>query len=741
MKTTASVEDVFRIIYTEHHDPYTVLGIHRISLRKKPSVAVRAFLPAVVQAWVVREGENGARVETVMERVHAEGFFEAVFKGESDVFPYMLKTVGYDEEERVFHDSYAFLPQLTDFDLHLFNEGNHYKIYNKLGAHYVEINGIGGIEFAVWAPNARSVSVIGSFNNWDRRMHAMRVLGGSGVWEIFIPGLDAGELYKFEIKSKDGYVLDKTDPFAAAMEVRPRTASLTHRSYHTWDDAAWMKQRRGTDAANTPMSIYEVHLGSWRRPEKHNPEHALFGGVTYRGMAPQLAAYVKEMGYTHIELLPIMEHPFDGSWGYQVTGYYAPSSRFGSPDDFRWFIDFMHREGIGVILDWVPAHFPKDQHALGRFDGTALFEHADPRKGEHMDWGTFIFNYGRNEVRNFLIANALYWIDEFHIDGLRIDAVASLLYLDYSRKEGEWIPNEFGGRENLEAINFLRQLNWAVRVNHPGAIVIAEESTSFTGVTHPADSNGLGFDFKWNMGWMHDMLEYFQKDPLFRRYHHNNLTFGLLYAFTEQFLLPISHDEVVHGKGSLIGKMPGDYWQRFANMRAFLGFMYAHPGKKLLFMGQEFGQWNEWNHDDELDWNLLAFDAHRQLQTWVKDLNTLYRNEPALFEIDTSWQGFAWIDLHDANHSMLSFERVARNGERVVVVCNFTPTVHEHYRLGVSEPGVYRELLNSDSEFYGGSGVGNGGAASTDDVPHHDRQQSLLLRVPPLGVLFLKRND
>ena len=738
MRSTAAVEDIYKIIYTEHHDPYSVLGIHKVTYRKKPCMAVRAFMPLATHAWVLREYDDGRVEDFPMLRVHGDGFFEFVFEDEETPFPYKLRRTTLDGEEHTFHDSYAFLPQLTDFDLHLFAEGNHYRIYDKLGAHYREIDGVGGIEFAVWAPNARSVSVIGSFNGWDRRRHAMRVLGSSGVWEIFIPGVDDGALYKFEIKTQIGHIAVKADPFSFAMEERPRTASVVHVSREfDWSDRDWMKLRRESAPLDGPMSIYEVHIGSWKNVdgEEERP-------LNYRELADTLVSYVKENGYTHVEFLPIMEHPFDGSWGYQVTGYFAPTSRYGSHEDFMFLINCFHEEGIGVLLDWVPAHFPKDQHALGYFDGSHLFEHADPRKGEHMDWGTLIFNYGRNEVRNFLIANALYWIDRFHIDGLRIDAVASMLYLDYSRNEGEWVPNEFGGRENLEAINFLRQLNWAIHSYYPGVMVMAEESTSFTGVTHPVDSDGLGFDLKWNMGWMNDTLEYFEKDPLFRKHHHNNLTFSMLYAFSEKFLLPISHDEVVHGKNALITKMPGDYWQKFANMRLFFGYKYGHPGKKLLIMGQEFGQWNEWNHDSELDWNLLEFDAHRQLLTWVRDLNMLYRQEKALFQDDFSWEGFQWIEIEDADRSLLSFERIAKDaGERLIFLCNFTPTVHHHYRLGVSEAGTYREVLNSDSEYYGGSGVGNWGSVSTEDVASHNREQSLVLTVPPLAVLILKRES
>ncbi|MAT38926.1 MAG: 1,4-alpha-glucan branching enzyme [Ectothiorhodospiraceae bacterium] len=731
---TAALEDIYRIIFTEHHDPYTVLGIHKITALGEPAVSIRAFLPLATEVYVLREFEDGRTEEFPMERVHVEGFYEYIFLGESDVFRYKLKRVTADGETHVFYDSYAFLPQLTDYDLHLFGEGNHFRIYDKLGSHFRLNDGIGGVHFAVWAPSARSVSVIGDFNGWDRRRHAMRVLGSSGVWEMFVPGLDDGTMYKFEVKTRDGHIMDKTDPYARYMEVRPRTASIVKsRETYSWSDQHWMDERSASDPYDKPVSIYEIHLASWKR-------HGDGGYYSYREIANELVPYIQSAGFTHVELLPIMEHPFDGSWGYQVTGYYAPTSRHGSPDDFRYLIDKLHQAGIGVLLDWVPAHFPKDLHALGLFDGTHVYEHSDPRKGEHLDWGTFIFNYGRHEVKNFLIANALFWLEQFHLDGIRIDAVASMLYLDYSRNEGEWVPNEYGGRENLEAINFLRQLNWAVHANCPGAMVIAEESTSFTGVTHPVDDNGLGFDYKWNMGWMHDTLEYFEKDPIFRKYHHNNLTFSLLYAFTERFMLPISHDEVVYGKKSLLNKMPGDYWQKFANMRLFLGYMWTHPGKKLLFMGQEFGQWNEWNHDTQLDWNLLEFDSHNQLFQWLKDLNGLYRDEKALHEVDFSWEGFEWVDLHDNERSILAYERFCKEKrESVIVVCNFTPMVYEDYRLGVHVAGSYREVLNSDSHFYGGSGVGNGGTVNSENIGAHEREHSLTLRLPPLGMLILKR--
>jgi 1,4-alpha-glucan branching enzyme len=735
MTITASLEDIYRVIYTEHYDPYSVLGIHHVEIDGKEAVSVRAYLPNADEAFVVRDPETDSPHEYPMQKIHQEGFFEIVFQDDTEFFQYKLRRVSQDGASHTFFDSYAFLPQLTDFDLQLFGEGNHFKIFEKLGAHFRVINGVGGIEFAVWAPSARSVSVIGDFNDWDRRSHAMRALGNSGVWEMFIPGLDDGTVYKYEIKTLQGHVLDKTDPYATFMELRPRTASIVKsRNNYEWQDDEWIEQRAKNDALASPMSIYEVHLASWKR----NPDGSYY---SFRQLAVELVDYVADMGYTHVELLPVMEHPFDGSWGYQVSGYYAPSSRFGDPDDFRYLIDQFHARGIAVLLDWVPAHFPMDSHALGLFDGTHVYEHEDPRKGVHLDWGTFIFNYGRHEVTNFLVANAIYWVEKFHLDGLRIDAVASMLYLDYSREDGDWIPNQYGGRENLEAINLIRQLNWSMHNAFPGVMVIAEESTSFPGVTHPVDNNGLGFDIKWNMGWMHDMLEYFQKDPLFRKFHHNNLTFSLLYAFNERFLLPISHDEVVHFKKSLISKMPGDYWQKFANTRLFHGFMYGHPGKKLLFMGQEFGQWNEWNHDIGLEWNLLDFEAHSQLLQWVKDLNILYKNSPALYEQDFSWEGFEWIDLHDNERSLLAFERFSLDRrESLIFVLNFTPTVRDDYRLGVREQGNYHEVLNSDSEFYGGSGIGNMGSVHTEETEWHERPYSLTLRLPPLGLLILKKD-
>ncbi|MBI3586928.1 MAG: 1,4-alpha-glucan branching protein GlgB [Ignavibacteriales bacterium] len=735
MKSTVSQDEMHRIVSTDHYDPFQVLGPHVIQGTKRKSLAIRAFLPDTNYISVVELKNGEPAKEYPMQKILDEGFFEVVIPNRSKVFPYKLKRVIDANTSDLFYDSYSFLPTLTDFDLYLFNAGDHHRIYEKLGAHYAEVNGVGGIQFAVWAPAARSVSVIGSFNGWDRRKHAMRVLGSSGVWEIFIPGLPEGELYKFQVKTQPGEILDKTDPYAVEMELRPSTASRVNLlSGFSWSDNDWMKRRASDDHGSKPMSVYEVHLGSWARiPEEGNR------WLTYREFAERLVAYVKQHGFTHIELLPVMEHPLDGSWGYQVTGYFAPTSRFGKPQDFMHFVDHCHQNRIGVILDWVPAHFPKDIHALGEFDGTHLYEHADPRKGEHQDWGTYIFNFGRKEVKNFLISNALYWIDKYHIDGFRIDAVASMLYLDYSRKEGEWLPNQYGGRENLDAIEFIKYLNSIVHQYYPGVLTIAEESTAWPGVTNSLEHGGLGFDLKWNMGWMHDMLEYFSKDPIHRSHHHRNLTFVLLYAFTERFLLPLSHDEVVHGKRSLLDKMPGDVWQKFANLRALHGLQYGFPGKKLLFMGDEIGQWTEWSHDQSLDWHLLNDGMHSGLLRWIDDLNKFYKHEPALYEIDFHYTGFDWIDFHDSVSSIISFERKSVNAaERIIVVCNFTPVPRLDYRIGVAEQGAYAELLNSDSSYYGGSNMGNAGTIESEEIPHHNRQYSIRLTLPPLAILFLK---
>jgi 1,4-alpha-glucan branching enzyme len=732
MKTTVSSDALKRIISTDHHDPYSVLGAHLVEKKGIRAVAVRAFLPEAKEVSVI---ETATSTEYVMTKIMEEGFYEVVLPDHSEVFPYQLKKVTHEDTREIFSDPYSFLPTITEYDLYLFNSGDHHRIYDKLGAHACEVQGVTGVQFGVWAPNAKNVSVVGNFNNWDRRRHAMRVLGASGVWEIFLPGVHEHELYKFQVKTKSGAILEKADPYGTEMELRPKTATkINFLQQHAWNDDRWIQQRSESDHLGEPISIYEVHLGSWARVAEENNRW-----LTYRELAEKLVAYVQKQGYTHIELLPIMEHPFDASWGYQVTGYFAPTSRFGTPQDFMFFVDYCHQHNIGVILDWVPAHFPKDQFALAQFDGTHLYEHADPRKGEHQDWGTYIFNYGRNEVRNFLLSNALFWVDKYHIDGLRIDAVASMLYLDYSRKKGEWIPNKYGGRENLEAIHFLKDTNKLIRQYYPGVLTIAEESTAYPGVTTDSQFGGLGFSLKWNMGWMHDMLIYFSNDPLFRMYHHNNLTFALLYAFSERFLLPLSHDEVVHGKASMLHKMPGDDWQKFANLRLLYGLMYGFPGKKLLFMGCEFAQRNEWNHEQSLDWHLTQFPPHAGMQQWITDLNRLYKMERALHQVDFHYSGFEWIDFHDKASSVITFMRKSFDGkEKVIVVCNFTPTPRYQYRIGVPEEGWYKEILNSDSSYYGGSNMGNAGEIAAEPLACHNRSFSLNLTLPPLAAVFLK---
>ncbi|MBX5458081.1 MAG: 1,4-alpha-glucan branching protein GlgB [Thermogemmatispora sp.] len=635
----------------------------------------------------------------------------------------------------------------SEFDLYLFGQGREYRLYDKMGAHPRVVNGISGVHFATWAPNAESVSVIGDFNGWNRSAHPMQLRHRElGVWECFIPGVQVGALYKYAIVSRVNHqVLEKADPYAFAAELRPATASIVAdlRRYR-WHDEEWVRQRAARQRLSAPLSIYEVHLGSWRHvPERHRPdavEEDRF--LTYRELAHALAAYVKDLGFTHIELLPIAEHPYDGSWGYQVTGYYAPTSRYGSPEDFQYFVDYLHQQGIGVILDWVPSHFPRDAHGLSLFDGTHLYEYADPRKGEHREWGTLVFDYGRSEVRNFLIANALFWLREYHIDGLRVDAVASMLYLDYMRGPGEWVPNRYGGREHLEAIDFLRQLNEAVYAEELGALTIAEESTAWPLVSRPTYVGGLGFSMKWNMGWMHDMLEYMRLDPIYRRYHHNNITFSLTYAFSENFVLPLSHDEVVHMKGSLLTKMPGDLWQRFANLRAFLGYMWGHPGKKLLFMGGEFGQWREWNYRESLDWHLLEPPSdphHAQLRDFVRDLNRLLQQEPALSTLDCEPEGFAWIDCHDSENSVISFQRRSQRPEETLIfICNFTPVPRFGYRVGAPFAGEYYEVLNSDDLRYGGSGLGNPQPLPSTPLAWQSCPQSIVLTLPPLSTIVLK---
>jgi len=625
---------------------------------------------------------------------------------------------------------------LTDYDLHLFGEGTFLRAFEKLGAHRVTAGGMVGIHFAVWAPNAAQVNLIGDFNGWDGRMHPMRNLGPSGVWEIFIPGLADGEKYKYEIRTRNGALLKKADPYGVSFEVPPQSASVVcDISNYIWHDVEWMATRESFNRwFERPMSVYEVHLGSWARvPEDGNRF------LTYRELADRLVPYVQESGFTHVEFLPVMEHPFSGSWGYQVLGFFAPTSRFGPPEDFKYLVDAFHRAGIAVILDWVPGHFPKDEHGLARFDGTALYEHADPRQGEHQDWGTLIFNYGRNEVRTFLLSNALFWLEEYHVDGLRVDAVASMLYLDYSRSGGQWIPNRFGGRENLDAVAFLQQLNTLTHGEHPGTITAAEESTSWPGVSRPVYLGGLGFTYKWNMGWMHDMLQYTHQDPIHRRWHHNKITFSALYMHSENFILPFSHDEVVHGKGAMLDKMPGDPWQKHATLRTLYGYMYAHPGKKLMFMGCEFAQWREWNHDRSLDWHLLNDAPHSGMRRFIQDLNGQYRAERPLHETDDDGEAFRWIDCNDNENSVVSLVRYARDRrDFLVTIFNFTPVPRAEYRIGVPERGYYAEILNSDAGFYGGSNVGNDGGVHSEPVAAHGFEQSIRLRVPPLGCLYLK---
>jgi len=627
---------------------------------------------------------------------------------------------------------------LTDQDLYLFNEGSHVRLYEKLGAHPVTSDGVSGCVFGVWAPSAKAVSVIGDFNRWDATRHPLRVRGASGIWEGWVPGIQPGAHYKYHIASQQrDFRADKADPIGFGCEAPPKTASLVCRLDYSWKDADWMASRRARNSIAAPMSVYEVHLGSWRRmPEEGDRS------LTYRELAPRLAEYVQQMGFTHVEFLPIMEHPFYGSWGYQTTGYFAPTSRYGTPQDFMFLIDTLHQRGIGVILDWVPSHFPTDGNGLGYFDGTHLYEHSDPRQGFHPDWRSFIFNYGRHEVRSFLISSALFWLDQYHVDGLRVDAVASMLYLDYSRKDGEWIPNQYGGRENVEAIGLLRRLNEEIYKHYPDVQTIAEESTAWPMVSRPTYIGGLGFGLKWDMGWMHDTLQYLAREAIHRKYHHNELTFRMLYAFTENFMLPLSHDEVVHGKGSLLGKMPGDGWQKFANLRLLLGYQYAQPGKKLLFMGGEFGQWSEWYHERSLDWHLTQDPLHAGLQRWVRDLNHAYRTEPSLHAQDSAPAGFAWIDCNDTDGSTLSWLRTGVPGPNdagaVLVVVNFTPVPRHNYRLGVPASGCWKEMLNSDSTGYGGSGQGNLGGVEAAPIPYHGRPYSVTLTLPPLGMVFLK---
>jgi len=725
-----------------HSDPFRVLGPHWLESADGRSLSVKVFRPGAAGVSLIWTGTGEI---FPAKQIQPEGFFEASLppresfrrEGES-ISPssYRLQVRFPGGAAIETHDPYAFPPLLTDYDLHLSGEGTHYLKYEKLGAHVREVEGIRGVHFAVWAPNASRVSVVGDFNSWDGRVHTMRSRGASGIWEIFVPGLGEGTLYKFEILSNGGKLLAlKADPYGFAAELRPKSASAVFDiDRYQWNDRAWLESRPSGDWLHSPMSIYEVHAGAWRR--KPEEDHRW---LTYRELADELVPYVKRLGYTHIELMPIMEHPLDASWGYQTVGYFAVTRRFGTPADFMYFVDRCHQENLGVILDWTPAHFPRDAHGLAFFDGSHLYEHDDPRRGAHPDWGTLVFNYGRNEVQNFLISNALFWLDKYHIDGLRVDAVASMLYLDYSRKPGEWIPNRFGGRENLEAIAFIKHLNEVVHTRHPGALTIAEESTSWPAVSRPTYLGGLGFDLKWNMGWMNDTLTYFSLDPFYRKFHHNQLTFSMIYAFHENFILPLSHDEVVHGKGALLSKMPGEDWQKFANLRLLFGYMYAHPGKKLLFMGGELAQRNEFWEGGNVDWSLEDSPPHAGVQKLVGDLNALHTSERALHEVDFEWPGFEWIEPDDAASSVLAFVRRARNPEDfIVVVCNLTPVTREDYRVGVPHPGFYREILNTDSGHYEGSGKGNSGGVNADPVPWNNRPHSLKLFLPPLSAIYLK---
>jgi 1,4-alpha-glucan branching enzyme len=711
----------------DHANPFAVLGLHR----DKTGAVLRTFQPHVRHVWAA-----GPAGEVEMVRAHPDGLFAARL---DDILAadYRLRLEYGDGRFETIDDPYRFPPVLGDLDIHLLVEGRHRRTFEKLGAHCLIVDGVQGVHFAVWAPNAKRVSVVGDFNGWDGRRHIMRLRHDAGIWEIFVPGLGNGTLYKYEIIGAGGIMLPlKADPYGHFAEVPPRTASVVwDLADRQWQDNAWMADQQRRNDRHAPVSIYEVHLASWKRVVED-------GGrpLSYVELADQLSEYVKDLGFTHVELLPIHEHPFSGSWGYQPVGLFAPTSRFGTPEDFRTLVERLHQNGIGVIIDWVAGHFPRDPHGLHYFDGTHLYEHEDPRLGLHKDWDTHIYNYGRKEVVNFLVANALYWMEQYHIDGLRVDAVASMLYLDYSREPGEWVPNKFGGRENLEAIDFLRQLNEVLYAEHPGAMTIAEESTAWPMVSRPNYLGGLGFGYKWNMGWMHDTLRYFSKEPVHRRYHHDDLTFGLLYAFQENFVLPLSHDEVVHGKGSIFGRMPGDRWQRFANLRAYYAFMWTHPGKKLLFMGCEFAQEREWNYDGSLDWHLLDDPMNEGVRRVIRDLNRIYRTEPALHELDTEAAGFAWIDCNDRDNSVLTYLRRAHDAEDIcVIACNFTPLVREFYRIGVPYPGFYHEILNTDSEWYGGGNVHNEGGRQTEEVPWHGHPHSLILTLPPLATCVFKR--
>ena len=716
------------LVRREHSNPHAVLGAHA----DDGGVVVRTLRPAACAVTALPDGQPAVE----LQQIHPGGVFEGVIEDAELPLHYQLDVDYGDGGKFTIEDPYAFVPTIGELDQHLIGEGRHEEVYDKLGAHVREHQSVIGTAFAVWAPAARAVSVVGDFNSWDGRLHAMRSLGSTGIWELFLPGVGPGARYKYELLTQDHQILLKADPYAFATEVPPKTASIVFQPNHEWTkaDAEWLRAReQPPQPLGRPISIYEVHLGSWRL-------NTLEGNrsLTYLELADELAAYVKDLGFTHVELLPVMSHPFKGSWGYQVTGYFAPTPFYGSPDDFRVFVDRLHRNGVGVILDWVPAHFPRDEFALARFDGTALYEHADPRRGEHPDWGTLVFNYGRHEVRNFLISNALFWLREYHVDGIRVDAVASMLYLDYSRRAGEWVPNQFGGREDLDAVSFLKEFNEVIHAREAGIVSAAEESTAWPGVSRPTYLGGLGFGFKWNMGWMHDTLGYFEQDPIYRRYHHHELTFSLMYAFSENFILPLSHDEVVHGKGSLYRKMAGiDKWQKLANLRALYAYMWAHPGKKLLFMGSELAQEAEWSYERSLDWHLLEDPHHAGIQALVRDLNRIYRDEPALWEVDSDPAGFWWLEPNDADANVLAFARASKDGERVVVfAANLSPVPRSGFRLGLPRATRWKEALNTDSTFYGGSDVGNLGELEPEPIPWHNQPVSALVTLPPLAAVW-----
>lgn len=717
-----------------HKNPHEVLGMHIID----GNAVICVYMPNAASIEVVSETDG---ISCSMGKKDDRGFFICVFENQPELFLYRLKVTDNTGNAFETYDPYSFWPTISDYDLYLFNQGNHHRIYEKLGAHIREVNGVEGVSFCVWAPEAKRVSVVGEFNQWDGRRHQMRIMGSSGVWEIFIPGLKKNDIYKYEIKTPFDEIYIKADPYAFYAEKPPKTASKIYDlENYKWKDRSWLETRNQSSTFDKPVNIYEVHLGSWQQEPDPDPESETgFRPLSYIQLAERLIPYAKEMGYTHLELLPVTEHPYDGSWGYQVTGYYAVTARYGTPEEFKHFIDTCHQNGLGVILDWVPAHFPKDGHGLARFDGSAVYEHEDIRQGEHHEWGTHIFNYGRNEVRNFIVSNALYWFDIYHVDGLRVDAVAFMLYLDYCREEGEWIPNKYGGHENLEAIELLRQLNSIVYCYYPNVLMIAEESTSWPMVSRPVSDGGLGFSHKWNMGWMNDFLKYMSLDFIYRKYNQNLLTFSLMYAWSENFILVLSHDEVVHGKCSLLNKMPGDYWQKFAGLRAALGFFMSHPGKKLIFMGGEYGQFIEWKYKESLDWHLLDYPMHKKMHQYVKELNHLYIKEPAMYEVDFHYEGFEWIDCNDTENSIVSFIRKGKDWrDMLIFVCNFTPAVHENYRIGAPLETSYTEIFNSDREEYGGSNVLNNGVIKHEKIPYHQKPCSIVLRIPPLAFIVLR---